>query len=140
MTMVERVHEHILDELGQNGRTDTIFILTAILLNLISLAVNSAVAGGGRNESTPTIIMFMFVSLIIVVNFVVILGLTKGKETRQKLVEGLMKMYKDQGVEGYYDPTLLGNYNTRYSLFILAVVFTGIVAIVVPFVIRFTAP
>ncbi len=47
-----------------------------------------------------------------------------------------MKMYKDQGVEGYYDPILLGNYNTRYNLFILAVVFLGLIAIVVPFVIR----
>ena len=48
------------------------------------------------------------------------------------------KKYKDQGVEGYYDPSLLGNYNTRYSLFILVVVFTGLIATVVPFVTRFT--
>ena len=136
--MIERVHEHIIAELQQNTRTDTIFILTAILLNLITLAVNSAVASGSNTETTPTIIMFLFVSLIIVVNFVVVLGLIKGRETRQKLVNGLLKMYKDQGVEGYYDVSLLGNYNTRYSLFILAVVFTGIIAVVVPFVIRFT--
>ena len=30
--MIERVHEHIITELQQNTRTDTIFILTAILL------------------------------------------------------------------------------------------------------------
>ena len=60
----------------------------------------------------------------------------KGKQTRNILLNGLMKMYKDQGVEGYYDPILLGNYNTRYNLFILAVVFLGLIAIVVPFVIR----
>lgn len=134
--MIERVHEHIIEELRQNTRTDTIFVLTSIFLNLIALAVNSAIAGNSRNDITPTIIMFLFVSLIIVVNFVVVLGLIKGRETRQKLVTGLLKMYKDQNVEGYYDPTLLGNYNTRYSLFILVVVFTGIIATVVPFVIR----
>ena len=43
-------------------------------------------------------------------------------------------MYKDQGVDGYYDPTLLNDYSTRYNLFILAVLFTGIVALVVPFI------
>jgi hypothetical protein len=136
--MIERVHEHIIAELGQNTRTDTIFILTSLLLNLITLAVNSAVAGGPRDEATPTIIMFLFVSLIIVVNFVVVLGLIKGRETRQKLITGLLKMYQDQGVEGYYDSSLLNNYNLRYNLFILAVVFTGIIGTVVPFVIRFT--
>lgn len=140
MAMIERVHEHILDELQQDTHTDTIFVLTAILLNLVTLAVNSAVASAGRNSASSTIVMFLFVSLIIVVNFVVVLGLIKGRETRLKLTNGLLKMYKDQGVEGYYDPTLLTDYNTRYSLFILAVIFTGIIAVVVPFVIKlFTA-
>ncbi|MBA7606344.1 hypothetical protein ES703_13492 [subsurface metagenome] len=36
--MIERVHEHVIAELQQNTRTDTIFIVTAILLNLIILA------------------------------------------------------------------------------------------------------
>ena len=47
-----------------------------------------------------------------------------------------MKMYKDQKVDQYYDPSLLGNYNTRYNLFMLVVVFTGIISIVIPFIIR----
>ncbi len=45
-------------------------------------------------------------------------------------------MYRDQGVDGYYDESLLGNYETRYNLFMLVVVVTGIVAIVVPYVVR----
>jgi hypothetical protein len=80
--------------------------------------------------------MFIFVSLTLVVNLVVIQGMLKGKQTRNILLSGLMRMYKDQNVEGYYDPSLLGNYNTRYNLFILTVVFLGLIAIVVPFVIR----
>ncbi|MBA7702845.1 hypothetical protein ES703_111620 [subsurface metagenome] len=31
--MIERVHEHIIGELGTNTRTDTIFVITAIILN-----------------------------------------------------------------------------------------------------------
>ncbi len=133
--MIERVHGHIITELQQNTRTDTIFIITAILLNLVILATNSIIAGGDQSVTT-TIVRVMFVCLLIVVNLVVIFGLLKGKQTRLKLINGLLKMYKDQGVEGYYDVSLLGNYNTRYNLFILAVVFLGVVAIVVPFVIR----
>ena len=133
--MIKRVHEHIITELQQNARTDTIFIITAILLNLLTLAINSIVAGEGERV-TATIVMILFVGLLIVVNLVVIFGLQKGKQTRLKLIEGLMKMYRDQKVDGYYDASLLSNYNTRYNLFIMAIVFIGVIAIVVPFVIR----
>jgi len=130
--MIERVHEHIITELQQNTRTDTIFIITAILLNLLALGVNSAVASESDNDMTTWVVFFTFVCLVLVVNFVVVVGLLRGKQTRIKLINGLLKMYKDQGVEGYYDSSLLSNYNTRYSLFLITVVFTGLVAIVVP--------
>ncbi len=133
--MIERVHEHILDELQTNTRTDVIFVLTAIILNLITLAINSAFAAS-REGGTTTILMFTLVALLIVVNFVAELGLIKGRQTRTKLLNGLMKMYKDQGVDGYYDPSLLGNYNVRYNLFMLVVLFTGIIALIIPFILR----
>ncbi|MBK6904508.1 MAG: hypothetical protein IPH04_17325 [Saprospirales bacterium] len=132
--MLQQVHKHITSELGQNTRTDIIFIITAILLNLLSLAVNSGFAS--EEKTSFLIVMFIFVALIIVVNAVVIFGLIKGKQTRTKLLHGLLTMYQDQNVDKYYDPSLLGNYNVRYNLFILVVVFTGLIAIVVPFVIR----
>ena len=130
--MIERVHEHIITELQQNTRTDTIFILTAIILNLLALGVNSGVSSGSEKDATTWIVFFTFICLVIVVNLVVVIGLLRGKETRVKLINGLLKMYKDQGVEGYYDASLLSNYSTRYNLFLLAVVFTGLIAIVVP--------
>jgi hypothetical protein len=130
--MIERVHEHIVSELQQNARTDTVFILTAILLNLLSLAVNSAVASDSDENGTTTIIFIAFICLVIVVNFVVIKGLLKAKQMRAKLISGLLKMYQDQGVDGYYDASLLTSYANRYNLFILAVVFTGVIAVIVP--------
>jgi len=81
------------------------------------------------------IIMFTFVALVLVVNLVAEVGLIRGRQMRVTLLNGLLKMYKDQGVEGYYDPSLLSNYNTRYNLFMLAVLFTGLVAIIVPFIV-----
>jgi hypothetical protein len=130
--MIERVHQHIIEELQQNTRTDTIFIITSIFLNLLTLAVNSSIAQG--KSASRTIVMIIFVSFTIVVNFVVIIGILKGKQTRSKLLIGLIKMYKDQGVDGYYDSSLLTNYNMRYNIFILVVVFLGLIAIFVPFI------
>ena len=133
--MIERVHEHLIGELGTNTRTDTIFVITAIILNLVTLGINSALASS-REDTTQTIVMFTFVALIIVVNFVAEIGLIRGKQMRQKLLNGLLKMYKDQGVEGYYDASLMGDYTIRYNLFMLTVLFTGLIAIVIPFIIR----
>lgn len=130
--MIERVHEHIITELQQNTRTDTIFIITAIFLNLIALGVNSGVASNDNMDTTKWIVFFTFIVLVIVINFVVEIGLLKGKQTRIKLLNGLLKMYKDQGVEGYYDATLLTNYTIRYNLFLLVVIVTGLIAIIVP--------
>jgi hypothetical protein len=134
--MIEHVHKHITSELQQNTKTDTIFILTSILLNLITLAVNSGLVEKSRTDKSSLAVMFVFVFLILVVNIVVIFGLVKGKQTRSKLVSGLMNMYRDQDVAKYYDESLLGNYNTRYNLFIMVVVSTGIIATIVPFILR----
>lgn len=133
--MIERVHEHIIGELGTNARTDTVFVLTAIFLNLLTLGINSSIASSGGG-GTQTIVMFTFVALIIVVNFVVEIGLIRGRQMRKKLLNGLLKMYKDQGVEGYYDPSLLADYALRYNLFMLTVLFTGFIAVLIPFIIR----
>ncbi len=134
--MIEHVHEHIVEELRTNTRTDTIFVLTAIALNLIVLAVNSAVAAGRGATTTITVVMVTFAALVVVVNFVAEIGLIKGRQTREKLLAGLIKMYKDNGVDQYYDPDLLSAYRTRYNLFMLTVLFTGLVALFIPFVLR----
>ena len=133
--MIERVHEHIITELQQNSRTDTLFVLTAIILNLLTLGINSAVVAASNNrDATMWTVFFTFIALLIVVNFVVEVGLLKGRQTRIKLINGLLKMYKDQGVDGYYDASLLSNYTTRYNLFMLVVIFTGLIAMVVPLI------
>jgi len=132
--MIERVHKHVISELQQNTRTDTIFIITAIILNLLTLAINSLVVTLGDRDATSWIVFFTFITLLIVVNFVVEIGLLKGKQTRNKLITGLLKMYQDQEVAGYYDASLLKDYSIRYNLFLLAVVVTGLIAMVVPLV------
>ena len=133
--MIERVHEHIISDLRANTWTDIIFVITAIILNLLTLGINTAVAAGGEGGIT-TIVMFTFVFLLIVVNLVVEIGLIRGRQTRIKLLNGLLKMYQDQGVEGYYNPSLLSDYQIRYNLFMLAVLSTGLVALIIPFIIR----
>ena len=134
--MIEHVHNHITSELQQNTKTDIVFILSAIFLNLIILAVNAGFVTKSRTDQTFFLIMILFVALLILLNLVVIFGLLKGKQTRAKLLNGLIKMYEDQNVDKYYDSSLMSNYNTRYNLFMMVVVLTGLISIIVPFVMR----
>jgi len=127
--MVEKVHNHIIEELKTNTRSDMVFMIIAIALNFIALSVNSGLASAGGN----LLVIFVFITLVIIVNVIVEIGLLKGMQTREKLLNGLIQMYKDHEVDQYYDKSILGAYSTRYKLFMFAVVFTGLVAIVVPF-------
>jgi len=127
--MVEKVHNHIIEELKTNTRNDMVFMLVAIALNFLALAINSGIAGSGSN----LLVMFVFIALVIIVNVIVEIGLLKGMQTREKLLKGLLAMYRDHEVNQYYDESILKAYSTRYKLFMAAVVFTGLVAIMVPF-------
>ena len=136
--MIEHIHEHMIEELKANTRTDTVFILASITLNLIALAVNSIVAGDEENAARYPVFI-IFVALVLVINAVVILGLRRGRIMRRKLLEGLVKMYDDHNVSGYYDVSILEGYDTRYALFTLVVVFTGVIAIALPVVLLFVS-
>lgn len=129
--MIKYIHEHIIEEIKTNTRTDTILVLTAIILNLIILSINSALSVATVSN---LIQMFIFISLILVINIVVEIGLIKGKQTRTKLITGLLLMYKDNDVDKYYDKSLLDSYKIRYTLFMIVVLCTGIVAIIVPLI------
>jgi len=134
--MLEYVHKHIVSELQQSAKTDIIFILSSIVLNLITLAINSGSVEKSRTDDTILVVMFIFVALVILINVVAIIGLLKGKQTRTKLLNGIITMYKDQHVDKYYDESLLSSYSVRYNLFIMVVVCTGVISIIVPFVMR----
>lgn len=65
--MIEHVHNQIMSELNQNTKTDTIFVITAILLNLMTLAINAALVKDSRTDDSLLIVMFVFVALFILV-------------------------------------------------------------------------
>lgn len=136
--MLEQVHEHIVDELGQSARTDTIFVITAVVYNLVVLGVNSAVAGeaadGGDVTSDTILGVLIVVSLII--NTIAVAALSLGRGTRSKLLAGLLAMYRDNEVAQYYDPSLLTNYGRRYWLFTGVIVCLALTGIIVPLIIR----
>jgi len=140
--MLEQVHDHITNELSQGARTDTIFVITAIVFNLVVLGINSGIAGSAadsynRDSTSEDVLLVVFTILLLIVNGISVLGLSVGKNTRNTLLTGLIEMYKDNQVEKYYDLSLLGNYNRRYTLFTGVIICLGITAVIVPLIVRF---
>jgi hypothetical protein len=133
--MLERVHQHIVDELQQGARTDTIFVVTAVVFNLIATGVNSAIAG--ETGMPEDLILGVLIAMVLIINGISITALYFGRGTRDKLLSGLLSMYRDNEVDRYYDPSLLTNYNKRYALFIGVILALGVVSIVVPLIVRF---
>ena len=139
--MLGQVHDHIVSELRESSRTDTIFVLTAIVFNLIVLAINFVVATEAANEgdaATYDIILAVFIVMTVVLNVLAVAALALGRRTRQMLIRGLIDMYRDNDVDRYYDPALMSNYGVRYLLFTGVIAALSATAIVVPLIIRFT--
>ena len=139
--MLGQVHDHIVRELGESSRTDTIFVLTAIVFNLIVLAVNSLVATAAISEDSATtydLILAVMGVVVVLLNVVAVTALILGRRTRRTLLDGLFAMYRDNDVHRYYNPSLMSNYGMRYLLFAGAIGILAITAIVVPLIIRFT--
>jgi len=138
--MLDKVHQHIINELQQAARTDTIFVLTSVLFNLIVLGINSAVAGSAVSEharGSDDFILIVFMLMIGVVNWVSVKALVSGQNTRSRLLQGLIAMYKDNAVDKYYDAAILDNYGKRHTSFTIVILCIGLTAVIVPLAIRF---
>lgn len=137
--MIKKLHDQITAELSQSSRTDTIFVVTAIVFNLIVLGINSALSGVAADEKTlqSNLIFFVLLIVTLLINGASLTALLIGRRTRNKLLEGIMKMYQDNQVDQYYPSDLLNAYGTRYLLFAAVIVLLGITAIVVPLIIRY---
>ena len=138
--MLDKVHDHIVNELGHSSRTDTIFVITAIAFNLIVLGINSAVSSAAvesRDPAVADLVLTVFIAMTILLNVIAVVALYLGRRTRGMLLSGLVAMYRDNDAEKYYDPSLVSNYNARYLLFAGVIITLALASIVVPLIIRF---
>ncbi len=137
--MLEKLHDQITAELSQSSRTDTIFVVTAIIFNLVVLGINSALSDVAADEKTlqSNLIFFVLLIVTLLINSASLSALLIGRRTRNKLLEGIIKMYQDNQVDQYYPEELLNTYGTRYLLFAAVIVLLGITAIIVPLIIRY---
>ncbi|MCD4738149.1 MAG: hypothetical protein K8R89_02675 [Anaerolineae bacterium] len=138
--MLTEVHDHIINELGQSSRTDTIFVVTAVIFNLIVLGINSGVSAAAADNGSYAagdVILAVFIAVTLLINTIAVTALYLGRRTRNLLLKGLVAMYHDNGVSQYYSAELLPNYGIRYLLFAGVIIALALTAILIPLIIRF---
>ncbi len=153
--MKERIHEQISQELKAATRADLVTMIVALVVIFtlsglafgFSFGTTGAIAGsllGGAPgfmtrvfNTMPTIIMFVGLLAIFAVAWFSVRTILNNKKQRAKLNEGLMNLYKDEGVDKYYDGSIFKSYEGRYNLFSIILGVVGAVSIIVPLVIFF---
>ena len=82
-----------------------------------------------------TIILFVTLIIILIINWCAIRALLNNKSQRAKLNDGMMKLYKDEAVDQYNDGSIYKTYETRYNLFAVIMGSVMALSIIVPLVI-----
>ena len=146
MTLLHELHDQMSEEVRLNTRTDTIFVVTAIVLNFILLGSSSVLAAatadqlsGSGDATTSAIVLVIDFAISIIVNSISIVGLLTGRATRRTLSQGLVKMYEDAQVSQYYHPSLLTNTMRRYVMFIAVIGTLALASILIPLVVLLTS-
>lgn len=137
--MIEKVHQHLIKELQQSSRTDTIFIVTTVIFNMIVMGINAGLASSAVSEkakASDDLVLGVFILTSVIINIVALKALSTGKNTRQKLLNGLLTMYRDMKVDKYYEVSLLNNYGKRYQSFKVVIGSLAVLATIVPLIIR----
>jgi len=148
--MKESMHSQISAELEQTTKTDKTTVIVAIIINLILLLANSLIAAGVISEefqfegqmtftttefnTTVFLIFIILLGATVAFNYFVIRALSKGIERRARLTEGLVKMYQEEGMEKYYDESLILGYKARYALYRNIVIVMALMAVLIPLV------
>ena len=137
--MLKEIHGHIVHELQQNARTDTVFVVAAVLFNLVALGINWGVASEaarGRNTGSNDAILALLVLGTLLIDAFAVRALMAGRASRERLLAGLSRMYEDNDVARYYDQDLPKGYHARYTLFMLVLGVLAVIAVVVPLIAR----
>ena len=129
--MIEHLHDHVVSELQQSARTDTVFVVTTVLFNLVILGINWGQASG-KHEAAQAVIFAVLIAATVLINACALKALQNGRRTRLTLISGLIQLYRDNGVDKYYNPELLQTYGARYNLFMAVIVSLAGIAIAVP--------
>ena len=132
--MLPQLHQHVLSELDRSVRADTVFVFGAVVLDVVSIAANSALASS--KGTAAEVVFWMFMCGVMVVTIIAAAALRNGTKGCLAYHEALMSMYEKQGVAEHFPKEAIRTGLTRYRLYFGLVCVLGAIAIAVPLVVK----
>ncbi|WP_300427358.1 hypothetical protein [uncultured Thalassolituus sp.] len=134
--MLEQVHSHLVKEMEQAARGDTIFLASAVIFNLVVLGVNSAVAAGKSSLSILVFAIFVVGSIVMTISAIV--ALRNGAKACSIYRQALLHLYEENNVAKYWPHELELRSNLRFKLYFLIISLTGFMAVLVPVLVEWS--
>ena len=132
--MLPQLHQHVLSELDRSVRADTVFVFGAVVLDIVSIAANSALASS--KGAASEVVFWMFMAGVVVVTIIAAAALRNGTKGCLAYHDALMSMYEKQGVLEHFPREGVRIGITRYRLYFGLVCVLGFIAITVPLVVK----
>jgi hypothetical protein len=132
--MLPQLHHHVLSELDRSARADTVFVFGAVVLDVVSIAANSALAAAG----TPTTdaVFWLFMVGVLFVTVIAAWALRNGASGCEAYHAALMAMYAKEGVAEYFPAQAMRTGLMRYRLYFALVCILGAIALAVPLIVK----
>lgn len=132
--MLPQLHQHVLSELDRSVRADTVFVFGAVVLDVVSIAANSALASS--KGTAGEIVFWLLMAGVLIVTVVAAAALRNGTKGCFAYHEALMSMYEKQGVAEYFPKEGIRTGLTRYRLYFGLVCVLGAIAVAVPLIVK----
>jgi hypothetical protein len=132
--MIERVHQHLLSELERTTRADTVFVVCAVLFNLLALFISwTQVPTSTENYRSGSFGIYILTTLgIIVVSGAALKALQNGRATCESIHASLAQIYRDASVDKYVPDSLRAMGGSRFRLSVVVVAGTSVLAVAIP--------
>lgn len=136
--MLPQLHQHLLSELDRSVRADTVFVFGAVVLDVVSIAVNSILANS--KDSAAGIAFWLFMVGVVGITLVAVAALRNGTKGCLAYHEALFSLYTKEGVAEFFPKEGLRTGLTRYRLYAGLVYMLGALAVVVPLIVKLNQP
>lgn len=110
------------------------FVFGAVVLDVVSIAANSALADS--KGTAAEIVFWLFMAGVLVVTLIAAAALRNGTKGCLAYHEALLSMYEKQGVAEHFPKEGIRTGLTRYRLYFGLVCILGSLAVAVPLIVK----
>ncbi len=130
--MIEKIHDQLVAELDRSSKSDTVFVVSAVLFNTLVMLINWAQASSVASGDGSIAIFGIFLLGVFAVTCTTLISLVNGKRICMRCHDAIERIYEREGVLDLLPGDMPGLGNKRFVLSFIIVSCSGLMAVIVP--------